>query len=764
MYKAPRSAWKASCYLSFLALLPLSVFGQSQLRRPLTRHVRQVTRNGEARYVQHLSSDQMMQLDLVLPLNNEAGLDAFLQALYDPASPAYRQYLSAEQFTAQFGPTQEQYDAVINFANENGLTVVGGTREGMDVQVKGPVSAVENAFHITMSVYQHPSENHTFYAPDNEPTTTLPFQLWHISGLDNYSIPRPNLVKRSDYAQANGLNEADIVTHATTGSGPSGSFLGSDMRAAYYGTGTLDGTGQNLGLLEFQGTNLADVNTYYKNVGQTNNVPITLYSVDGTSTACTYSRHNACDDTEPTIDITQAAGMAPRLASLVVYVGSTDTAILSAMTTHSPLPTTIGCSWGWSPADPSTLDTYFKRMAAQGQTFFTASGDNSTWTTKNYEWPADDPYVVTVGGTDLVTTGAVSASNNGAWQSETAWVDSGGGYSTDSIAIPSWQLISGVINSSNKGSTTLRNGPDVAANANFSFYVCADQTTCTANGYGGTSFAAPMWAGYLALVNQQAGSAGPVGFINPAIYQQNAGSASTYAANFHDIKSGTSGSYSAVAGYDLVTGWGSPNSGLIGALTNPTFYISANPGALSVAAGGTVSVTITATGSFKSSISLTASAPTGITASVSSTPIAAGGSASLSVVVGSTVTPGTYAVAVTGTSGANTQSAVISVTVTAQNAFTVSVSPNSASVSRGQSTSATVKVQGTSGSGPTISLSASGQPSGVTVSFSPLTGSGNSTMRVSVSRNAATGTYPITITAKSGSTSQTATYTLQVSH
>ena len=78
------------------------------------------------------------------------------------------------------------------------------------------------------------------------------------------------------------------------------------------------------------------------------------------------------------------------------------------------------------------------------------------------------------------------------------------------FAIPSWQQISGVINSSNKGSTTYRNGPDVAANANFTFYVCADQTTCTANEYGGTSFAAPMWAGYLALANQQAAANGEI--------------------------------------------------------------------------------------------------------------------------------------------------------------------------------------------------------------------------------------------------------------
>ena len=106
--------------------------------------------------------------------------------------------------------------------------------------------------------------------------------------------------------------------------------------------------------------------------------------------------------------MTQAIGMAPGLSSLVMYIGSTDTAILSAMTTHSPLPTTIGCSWGWTPADPSTLDPYFEKMAAQGQNFFVASGDDSTWwASGNAEaWPADDAYVVSVGGTDLITAGA----------------------------------------------------------------------------------------------------------------------------------------------------------------------------------------------------------------------------------------------------------------------------------------------------------------------------------------------------------------------
>jgi subtilase family serine protease len=525
----------------------------------MTHHVRETVRTGQAAPVGRLSQSQVLQLDIVLPLHDPAGLKSFLSDVYNPKSPNFRQFVTPAEFTARFGPTQEQYDEVLSFARTYGLEVVGGSRDGMEVQVKGTVGAIETAFHVSMNTYQHPAENRIFFGADREPTPNLTFSLWHVSGLDNFSIPKPRLVNKNDFAAAHGKYPEQVVSHATTGSGPSASFLGSDMRAAYATGTTLTGAGQNLGLLEYYGTDLADLNTYYANVHQTNTVPITLLSTDGTSTSCVYSRAGGyCDDTEQTLDMTQALGMAPGLASLVMYVGSTDTAIISAMTTHSPLPTVIGCSWGWTPADPGTLDPYFQKMAAQGQNFFAASGDSSTWSRRVEAWPADDDYVVSVGGTDLVTSSAA-----GPWKSETAWVDSGGGISPDKIAIPSWQKLSGVINSTNKGSTTLRNGPDVSANANFTFYVCADQTTCTANSYGGTSFAAPMWAGFIALVNQQrvANGKADIGFINPYIYAENV--TSTYATDFHDITSGKSGSYSAVTGYDLVTGWGSPKPALI---------------------------------------------------------------------------------------------------------------------------------------------------------------------------------------------------------
>jgi kumamolisin len=373
----------------------------------------------------------------------------------------------------------------------------------------------------------------------------------------------------------------------------------------------------------------------------------------------------------------------------------------------------------------------------------------------------------------------ITASAGGAWKSETAWVDSGGGISPDAIPIPSWQQISGVINSSNKGSTTLRNGPDVSANANFTFYVCADQTTCTANDYGGTSFATPMWAGYIALVNQQLAANGDptIGFINPTIYAQNV--TSSYATDFHDITSGTSGSYSAVTGYDLVTGWGSPNGvGLINALTGgssptPNFSISASPSSVPVVQGGNGSSTISTAvvDGFNAAIALTASGqPTGVTVTFNPTSIAAPGSGSstMSMAVASTTATGTYTITITGTGGGITQKTTVALTVTAAAGadFSISASPTAISVVRGKSGTSTITTAALNGFDSAVTLSASGEGSQQTVTFSPnpiaAPGSGSSTMTVKVGTRATVGAHTITITGTGGGKTHTATVTLTV--
>lgn len=530
-------------------LLGASVICAAQPQSLLTRHVRDAVASGEAHFLSRMPANQSLNIDIVLRLRDQAGLESFLAEVYDPSSPIYHQYLTVQDFTNMFGPTQEDYDAVVQFAKSHGFAVVGGSRDAMDVQLKGPAGAIESAFNVHMGLYQHPTENRTFYAPDREPSVDLPFQLWHISGLDNYSIPQPLLQRRA---------ASEAVGLATTGSCPSKSFCGSDMRAAYYG-GTLTGTGQNIGLLEYAGFDIADVNTYYTNAGQTRTAAVTGISTDGTSINCFYP---SCDDTEQTIDITQALGMAPGVTTVYVYVGNSDTALLGGMSSDTPLPLSLSSSWAWTPADPTTDDPYFMKMASQGQSYFQAAGDSGKWVKGGpYNYPGEDAHVICVGGTDLTT-----ASAGGPWKSETAWSSSGGGISPDKILIPNWQKLKGVITALNKGSKTYRNGPDVSANSNYTYYVCADQHGCSANLYGGTSFAAPLWAGYLALTNEQAATNGDKapGFINPTIYPLGLGA--NYHTDFHDITSGSNG-FPAVKGYDLVTGWGSINgSGLLNAL------------------------------------------------------------------------------------------------------------------------------------------------------------------------------------------------------
>jgi kumamolisin len=739
-------------------LLAATAAGHAQRQPLLTRHVRDAVRSGAARSAGRVPASQTLRLVMVLPLRNQDELENLLADLYNPNSPSYHQFLTVDEFTARFGPTQEDYDTAIAFAQENGLTVVGTSPNRVNLDVAGPVASIEKAFHVNMGLYQHPTENRTFYAPDREPTVDLPFQLWHVGGLDNFSTPHPAGLSKNTGARK---------SNATVGSGPSASFLGSDMRAAYYG-GSLTGSGQSLGLLEYYGTDLADLTTYYKNAGQTNNVPVTLLSTDGTSTSCVDSRAGgSCDDTEQTLDMTQALGMAPGLSSLVVYVGSTDSAIFNSMATHIPLNAQLSSSWTWSPADPNTDNPYFQEFALQGQNLFQAAGDSGKWTTSQEVFPADDVYVTTVGGTDLTTSSA-----GGPWAGETAWVDGGGGISPNKYALPSWQTAAAAGCSS--CSKTYRNGPDVSANANFTFYVCADQTTCSANSYGGTSFAAPMWAGYLALVNQQSVANGnkPLGFINPSLYSLGAGS--SYTTDFHDITSGSNG-FSATTAYDLATGWGSPNGpALITALTGsttttPGYSLSASPGSVSIVQGAAGSSTITSTvsGGFNSAVALTASGqPSGVTIGFNPTSITGTGSSSMSITVASSVAAGTYSILVTGTSGATTETTSVSLTVTAPvtGSFTISVSPTSGYLVWGQSGYAVVTVTATGGFSSAVALSAAGVPSGVTSSFSPasITGSGTSHFNLSVARGAPAGTYPITITGTGGGVTKSTTLTFQV--
>src|SRR5581483_5758359 len=193
--KAARTISSSIKALAIAAVVVLLIFVSNRAVRAQnlgalpTRHSREAVMNGRARFVNRLPSTQHLGLAIMLPLNNEAELDNLLQQIYDPLSPNYRHYLSVEEFTARFGPTQSDYDNLASYMEAHGLKVTTVHANRLVLDVEGPVSAIEKTFNVQMSLYQHPTENRTFYAPDREPSVNS-LRLWHVAGLDNFSVPK----------------------------------------------------------------------------------------------------------------------------------------------------------------------------------------------------------------------------------------------------------------------------------------------------------------------------------------------------------------------------------------------------------------------------------------------------------------------------------------------------------------------------------------------------------------------------------------------
>ena len=525
-----------------------------------------------------LPATDRLSLAIGLPLRNQQALTQLLQQISDPAHPNYRHYLTPGGFADRFGPTEQDYQAVIAFAQANGLTVTARHPNRTLLDVNGSVADIEKTLRVTMHVYQHPTEARTFYAPDGDPALDLAVPVLGISGLNNYALPRPRLKARALQSRAGvspafrpkpksvkGAGETPAL-HSNAGSGPSGTYMGNDFRAAYLPGVALTGAGQVVGLLQFDGYTPSDI-IYYENQNGLPNVPLLNVLVDGATGAPSGSG----GEVEVSLDIEMAISMAPGLAQVIVYMAPNPSPfddLLNRMATDN-LAKQLSCSWYIPGGGPDPVaDQIFQQMAAQGQSFFNASGDYDAFTGP-VDFPGETPYIVQVGGTTLTTSGP-----GGAWVSETVWnwgggIGSGGGISTR-YTIPSYQA--DISMTLNEGSTMMRNIPDVALTAD-NVYVRVDGSDWEG---GGTSCAAPLWAGFTALVNQKAVASGrpTVGFINPAV--DAIGHAANYTACFHDIITGNNTSPSspsqfyAVTGYDLCTGWGTPaGQNLINALANP---------------------------------------------------------------------------------------------------------------------------------------------------------------------------------------------------
>jgi subtilase family serine protease len=525
-----------------------------------------------------LPATNQLRLALGVPLRDQAGLDHFIVDVSNPTSPNYRRYLTAQELADRFGPTEQDYEAVKEFARTNGLTVTSTYNNRLVLDVAGPAAAVEKALHVTLHTYQHPTEQRTFFAPDTEPTVAAELPLVDIQGLSDFSRPHPHF-KRQE--------AANIIAHGGTSPDGSGSYFGNDFRNAYAPGVTLTGAGQIVGLLQFHGFYSKDIAAYAAAAGGgRSSIPIQTVLLDGFNG--TPTRGLGSGDTEVSLDIEMAMSMAPGLSKIMVFeagpYGSPND-VLNSMLTYSNSVKQLSSSWGWSGGPSTTTDNIFKYMIGAGQSFFNASGDSDAFTSgasssngvdnPNLDnAPSSCPYITQVGGTTLTMSGS-----GGAYASEVVWnwgldagsyVGSSGGISS-SYPLPSWQA--SVSNLPGRGgSASLRNTPDVALTAD-NVYVVSGGHAAGSGGIGGTSCAAPLWAGFMALVNQQAAANGKpsAGFINPAIYSLAAGS--SYSACFHDVVSGNNFSsaspnlFYATNGYDLCTGLGTPNGpGLISAL------------------------------------------------------------------------------------------------------------------------------------------------------------------------------------------------------
>jgi hypothetical protein len=528
-----------------------------------------------------LPATNQLRLAIGLPLRNHQALLDLLDEIYDPSSPRYHQYLTPEQFTARFGPTEQDYEAVENFARRNGFAIRGTHPNRMLLDVSAPASDIERAFQVTMRTYQHPNEARAFYAADAEPSVEAGLPILDITGLSDYMPPRRTGGKATRPTGTSGP-EPEFAT------GPTGLYSASDIRKACVPGVTNTGAGQVVGLLE-QGAYAPGSIYAYENWNGLPNVPLTNVLVDGAGGVPIVTTVE-----EVTADIELVIAMAPGLSQVIVYESPSGSAyandLLNRMATDN-LASQISSSWAWGGGPNAATDQMFQQFAAQGQSYFNGSGDSGAdgrsplpgggFSGTNDAPLLTSPYITLVGGTTL------STGPDGAWVSETVanWgngASSGGGIST-TYPIPAWQQ--GISMSANGGSSTMRNSPDVAIVATGLFVEMTNPETGlnSIESFSGTSASTPLWAAFTALVNQQAAANGqpPVGFLNPALYA--IANSPAYTSCFHDITTGNNvnsyvtNAFFAVPGYDLCTGLGSPaGQSLINALA---------PGALGIVPG-----------------------------------------------------------------------------------------------------------------------------------------------------------------------------------
>jgi kumamolisin len=475
--------------------------------------------------------------------------------------------LTRAQFRANHGADPEAVRLVRAFAKEYNLTVQPGTPAPgrRTIKLTGTVANLQRAFEVSL---MHKTIGDTTcrvrQGGINIPEELLGYVV-AVLGLDN----RPQAQPHFRIAGQTGATAARLAQ----GSGfarphAAGTSYTPVQVAQFYGFPAVQATNQTIALIELGGGfRQADITAYFQSLGQKAPKVIAVPVSGGKNSPGTPDGA----DGEVMLDIEVAAAVAPGSRIVVYFAPNTDQgfvdAIASAVHDTTYKPSVISISWGaaetnWTTQAMNALDAACQSAAALGISITVASGDNGSSdgvsdNGKHVDFPASSPHVLACGGTRL-------AGSNSTITSETVWNDLNGGATgggvSNAFALPSWQ--SKVSVPKPTGSTGGRGVPDVAGNADpeTGYTIRVDGQTMV---IGGTSAVAPLWAGLIALANQQNGKS--VGFINPAIYTAKAKSA------FRDITQGNNGAFKADAGWDACTGLGSPNA--------PKLITTVSPGA-----------------------------------------------------------------------------------------------------------------------------------------------------------------------------------------
>ncbi|OIQ90481.1 pseudomonalisin precursor [mine drainage metagenome] len=549
--------------------------------------------------------EQTIRFSIALKMRNLDGLRALT---------ASGRRVSQSVMEANYLPKAADYAAVVTWLKTQGFTIIAQDPNHTVVFAEGTVSLAAKVFGVTFSVVSSGGSEFTsaVTAPSLPTDQGLPLDaILGIDGLQPNLRARPNTV---------GAPLKPLAVSQPISTNP-GLLAPVDIANAYHADASLTGSGQTIAILIDAMPTLSDLTAFWNSYGS--NQSISRYSVvtvnGGPLTILIGGI--ARDQSEATLDVDWAGGIAPG-ASIRLYavpsLMSSDlqlgcTQLLSDLASHPSiheLSISVGSPEShWAPASIQALSQTLAQLAANGVTIVVASGDSgsnpNTNGTNGYsasnpldvEYPASDPSVLAVGGTNL------QLNQDGSVASEKSWSLSGGGYS-QVFARPSWQVGPGVPTGSS--GTAMRCVPDVAAVAAASGTLQLTQggTTTTGEqapyiilngvpkGYGGTSLSAPVWAGVVALVNQARSNnnLAALGFANAAFYSFKG------TAPFTDVISGSNGAYDAGSGYDLCTGLGVPNiTELVAHGVNEPSIIQ-QPVAQSVEQGKSVSFSVQATG------------------------------------------------------------------------------------------------------------------------------------------------------------------------